>query len=265
MSDVTIAIAVGVSAHGKKNTKVYLDRNRVFVMNREICDPERLAMQYGYRCVNAVMKLEPSQTPERGHVGPSLLPGSENVRNALVETGSSSATTGLPSAIAMLLSLLGCGFIQAERKVENRFAANEGFFVIIPDVDVEDMNRAVQLATLVVEVFKHSIEAALLTGYHYIDDTGLCALRALVFCVIQTWFTRHPVLEALRVAFDVQVATKHVKQTVVGIEGSILAGQLIVDGAVGGAVEVVDIGLCDGRTGKTDERASAKANGGKVG
>jgi hypothetical protein len=222
-------------------------------------------MQYGYRCVNAAMKLEPSQTPERGHVGPALLPGSQYVRNALVKTRSSSAATGLPSALAMLLSLLGCGFIQAERKVENRFAANERFFVVVPNVDVEDVDRAVQLAALIVEVFQHSVEAALLASDDNIDDTGLCALRALVFGVVQTWFARHPILEALRVAFDVQVATKHVEQTVVGIEGSVLTGQLIVDGAVGSAVEVVHIGLCDGRTGKTDERASAKANGGKVG
>ena len=49
-----------------------------------------------------------------------------------------------------------------------------------------------------------------------------------------------------------------------GIEGRILLGELIMNGAVGGAVEVVDVGLRDGRPREADERASTKADGGKV-
>ncbi len=210
------------------------------------------------------VQLEPSQTPERRHVGPSLLPGSKYVRNALIKARSSSSATRLPSTVAMLFSLFSCSFVQAERKIENSFASNEGFFMIVPNVNIEDVNRSVQLSALVVEVFKHSIKTALFAGYHHIDDARLRALRTFVFRVIQTWLARHPVLEALRVTFDVQIATKHIEQTVVGIEGGILTGKLIVNGAVGGAVEVVDVGLCDGRTGETDQRASTKADRGKV-
>jgi len=165
----------------------------------------------------------------------------------------------------MLFSLLGCGLVQAERKVEDSFAANEGFFVVIPDVDVEDVDRTVELSALVVEVFQHSVEAALLARYNDVDDTRFSTLRAFVFGVVQTRLARHPVLEALRVAFDVQVATEHVKQAVVGVERSVLTGKLIVDGAVGSAIEVVDVRLRDGRTGQTDERASAKTNGREMG
>ena len=53
----------------------------------------------------------------------------------------------------MLLSLFYRSFIQAEREVENSFTTNEGLLVIIPNINVEDMNRSIELSALVVEIF----------------------------------------------------------------------------------------------------------------
>ena len=82
--------------------------------------------------------------------------------------------------------------------------------------------------------------------------------------MIQTWFTGHPVLEALGEGFDVEVAAEHVEQAVVSVEGSILLSELIMNSTVGGAVEVIDVRLRDGWTGESDKRASAKADCGEV-
>lgn len=148
----------------------------------------------------------------------------------------------------MYFSLLPSSLVEAQSKVENSFATNESLFVVVLDVDIEDVDGAVELATLVVQIFQHSIEAAFFAGDDNIHNTGLGTLRALVFGVFQPWLARHPVLEALGKSLDVEIATQHVQQTIVRVQCGILLCQLVMDGAVGSAVEVVHIGLCDGWT-----------------
>jgi hypothetical protein len=71
--------------------------------------------------------------------------------------------------------------------------------------------------------------------------------------MFQARFARDPVLEAFWKALNVEIAPKHVQQAVVSIQGSVLLGKLVMDGAVGSAVEVIDIGLSDRWTGKAHE------------
>jgi hypothetical protein len=137
--------------------------------------------------------------------------------------------------------------------------------MVILDVHIEDMNRSVQLAAFVVEVFKHSIKAPLFASDNHIGDTRLSSLEAFVLGMFQTRLARHPVLEPLWEAFDVQVAAQHVQQAVVSIERGVLRRKLIMYGTVRGTVEVIDIGLVCGRTRQAHQGARAKRDGGQVG
>ena len=94
--------------------------------------------------------------------------------------------------------------------------------MVVLDVHIEDMHRPIELATFIVQIIKHSIEASLFAGDHDVDDTALHSRSALVFGVVESGFTRNPVLESLRVALDGEVAAKHVEQTVLCVEWSVL-------------------------------------------
>lgn len=83
--------------------------------------------------------------------------------------------------------------------------------MVILDVDVEDMDRTIQLAALVVQILEHGIEAAFLAGNHNIDYARLGTLEALVLTVIEARFARHPILKTLGKALDVKVAAQHVQ------------------------------------------------------
>ena len=49
------------------------------------------------------------------------------------------------------------------------------------------------------------------------------------------------------------------------VECGVLLGELIMDGAIGGAVEVLDVGLVDRGSREADEGACAEGDGGEVG
>lgn len=164
----------------------------------------------------------------------------------------------------MSFALLARSLVETKSQVEDGFTADKGFFMVILDVNVEDVHGTVELSTFVVQVFQHSIEAALLTGNDNIDNTSLGPLRAFVLDVFETGLAGHPVLEALGKAFDVKISPKHVQQPVVGVEGGVLLCELIVDGAISGAVEVIDIGLHGCWARQAHKRASTKADGGQV-
>lgn len=132
--------------------------------------------------------------------------------------------------------------------------------MVVLDVHVEDMDRTVQLATFIMQVFEDSIKAALFAGNDNVDNARLGALEAFVFAVVEARFARDPVLKAFGEALDVEIAAQHVQQAIVGVKGRVLFGKLIVNGAIGGAVEVVDVWLMRSWAGKAHERACAKGD-----
>ena len=208
--------------------------------------------------------LHPRQTPQRRHLRPPLLPCGQNLRDLLVKSAPRGPTTTVPARGSMCLPFPPRSLVQTQRQIQNRLPAHKRLLVIIPNIDVENMHRPVQFPTLVVQIFKHGIEAALLARNHHIGDAGLGPREALIALVLQPRFAGDPVLEALGEGFDVEVAAKHVEQTVVRVEGGVLCCQLVVDGAVGGAVEVVDVGLRYCWAGQAHEGAGAERDSGEV-
>ena len=196
---------------------------------------------------------------------PSLLPGGQDIRNTLIKTLASWTTTFVPTAVTQHLSFLRGSLVQAQGQIEDGTAANKSFLVVILDFHVEDVDRAIELAALVVQIVEHSIEATLLAGNHDIDNAGFGTLGALVFGMVQSRLSGYPVLESLGVALDGEVAAEHIKQAVCRVQLGILCRQFRVDGAVGGAVEVVDVGLLYSRAGKPHQGASAKGDGREMG
>lgn len=181
---------------------------------------------------------------------PPLLPCSKNVGHALVEARTRCSTARVPAAETVSLPFFARSFVQAKGKIEDSFAAHESFFMVVLDVDIEDMNGSVQLAALIVKVLEHSVEAALFTCDEDIGDSRLSALKALVLGMFQARLARNPILEALRVALDVEIATQHIQQTVVGVQSSVLGRELVMNGAIGGTIKVVDVGFVKRRARK---------------
>lgn len=133
--------------------------------------------------------------------------------------------------------------VQPHGQIQNGAPAHQGLLVIIPDIDIEDMDGPVQPAALIEQVVEHGVEAALLAGDDGVDDAGLGARRALVGGVVEARLPWHPVLEALRVGLYAEVAGQHGQEAVGVVEGCVLVRELGVDCAVGRAVEGVDVWL----------------------
>lgn len=137
--------------------------------------------------------------------------------------------------------------------------------MVVADVDVEDVHGPVELAAFVVQILEYGIEAALLAGDDDVGDAGFGPRVPLILGVLEARLAWHPVLEALGEAFDVEVAAQHVQKAVVRVQRRVLRGELVVDGAVRGAIEMVDVGLVDRWAGQAHEGASAKGDGGQIG
>lgn len=155
--------------------------------------------------------------------------------------------------------------VQPHGQIQNGAPTHQGLLVVIPDIDIEDMDGPVQPAAFIQQVVEHGVEAALLAGDDGVDDAGLGARRALVGGVVEARLPRHPVLEALRVGFYAEVAGEHGQEAVGVVERRVLVGELGVDRAVRRAVERVDVWLRYGRSWEPDQRAGAEGDDGERG
>lgn len=209
--------------------------------------------------------LEPCQRPKRGKIRPLFLPASQDIRYALVKANPSATLAPVPTLWTLQCLFFFCGFIESVRQVENGPAADQGFLVVIFDVDVEDMNWPIKWTAPVEQVVYDSIPASLLTSDDNVNHASLDALCASVFLVIDARHANAPVLPALGIPFSVPVAIQHVENSVGAVQTGILGLELAIHGVVGDAVEAVHIGLGYARAREADERASAKGDDGKLG
>jgi hypothetical protein len=117
------------------------------------------------------------------------------------------ASARVPATLAICLPFFSSSFVQGQSQIKDGLASNESLFVVIFDVHVEHVHRSIELAALVVKIFKHGIEATLLTCDDDVGNTGLRALETFVLGVLQTGLSRYPVLKSLWETFDVEVAS----------------------------------------------------------
>lgn len=136
--------------------------------------------------------------------------------------------------------------------------------MVILDIDIENVDRSIESASLVVQVLQDGIKAAFFASNDDIDDARFGTFRTLVGGMFQPWLAWHPILEPLGVLLDCEIATEHVQQPIGRIQASILRRQLIVHVLVCSAVEVVNVRLVDRRAGQAHERASAEGDGGEL-
>lgn len=208
----------------------------------------------GIRDKHQKTRLQPGQSPQRRQIRILLLPIRQNLRNTLIKALTRRTRPILPAAGAMYLALRDSSLIQTIRKIQNRFSTQQRLFMVILDIDIEDMNRPVKGTTLVHEVVDNSIPAALFAGDDDIDDAGFGAQGALVALgdVVDARGAGNPVLEALGAPFQLSVAVEHVQDAVCAVETLVFAVQLLVHLVVGGRVEAVDVWLGDRGAWETD-------------
>ena len=187
---------------------------------------------------------QPSQRPQRRQIRPFLLPLRQDLRHLLVEPGWAGVSI-LPTARQHPL-LLRC-LVESVRQLEDRSAAHQRFFVVIPDVHVHDVHRSIERGAAVVQVVDDRVPAALFAGEDDVDDAAFGAETAFValFLEGEPRIAGDPVLEALGPPFDVAVAVEHVQDPVLAVEAGILREKVVVHLVIGGCVEVVDLGLGD--------------------
>jgi hypothetical protein len=82
--------------------------------------------------------------------------------------------------------------------------------VVIFDVNVNHMHRAIQRRATVEEVVNDGIPTSLFTGENYVHNTAFHALAALVTGVLQPWDPNGPVLPALGAPFNASISSQHV-------------------------------------------------------
>lgn len=70
----------------------------------------------------------------------------------------------------MYSSLRNGRIIESVRQIQNGIAAQQRLFVIILNINVEDMHGPIERVALVHEVVDDGIPAALFTGDDHIDD-----------------------------------------------------------------------------------------------
>lgn len=99
-----------------------------------------------------MVELEPGQAPQGWHIWPPFLPCSKNLRNTLIKSRSGSSASRSPTAFAMGFTFFPCCLVQAQGKIENSFAADKRFFVIVTNINIENMDGPIQLPSLIVKI-----------------------------------------------------------------------------------------------------------------
>lgn len=215
---------------------------------------------------NLICKMQfskPSQSPYRREIWPSLLPLPDDLGHSLIETTSTGSVSTV-KASGITLSLLHGGLIQRVSQVQDAPTSHQRLFVIIFDVNIDDVHRSVQGRTSTHKIINNGIPASFLTSDYHVYYPSFYPFTTSIFVVFYSRYSNMPVLPPLRAPLDIPVSLKHVQEPIGTVETRVLGFQFFVHAIVGCLVELVDVGLVYGRTWQTDKRACAERDYGIV-
>ena len=159
--------------------------------------------------------LKPRKGPSRWKIGPPLLPGAKDLGDSLVKAGSAGSTTAVKRGGTDRFALLCCGLVERGCKVEDALPPNVGLFVVVLDIDVDHVHRAVERRTSVEKIIDDGIPTTLLASEHYVHKASLSADVAAIFRVLQARHANGPVLPSLGTPLDLSVPVEHIENAVV--------------------------------------------------
>lgn len=180
-------------------------------------------------------------------MGISFLPFGQDLRDLLIKALAGRARPILPALRAMDAMFRNGGIIQPIRKIKNGLSTRQRFFMVIFDINIEDVHGVIERRALVHQVIDNSIPAAFLAGNDDIDDAALRAEGTFVALgeVVDARDAGYPVLEALGPPLQLAIAVEHVQDAVAAVQTLILAVELLVHLVVGSGVEAVHVWLGD--------------------
>lgn len=114
--------------------------------------------------------------------------------------------------------LLG-GLVEGICQFQNGSTADQGLFVVVSDVDIEDVDRSVQWSPPVEQVVHDGIPASFFASEYDINNASFGPDSTFISSVkcIEPGSAGNPVVKPLRAPFDVAVAIEHIQDTVVSI------------------------------------------------
>lgn len=107
-----------------------------------------------------------------------------------------------------------CDLVQGVGKVDYGFVFNGGFFVVVFDINVDNMNSFVEWRVLVKKIIDYSILVVFFVGNDYIGDVFFYVFEVFVCFFFDLGYVYLLVLLFFWVLFDVVVLVEYVKKFV---------------------------------------------------